>query len=281
MTTEYGLVDWGTSPWAVSIIPLEFSRVYATGSNTVRVILNREPLHSTTTVIGDALNPRTWTVSVPQTGEQLIPVLVTQIDPVTYDIHTWKSFPSYHIDVQLQTTTLLDLVGAAAGTLTALFAGSLDQSTDTTNNLLSTRGYNVVDLLNRQVPDSIMFGGTLTITSGGDYQASSGQEFVKKMIYRRLLATPARGNATGVPDYFHLPDYGAGLLELVKMPMTTPNMVTIKKAVERQVLLEPEVSSVQVSLSFDSSKGILTIALVAKLKLTGQAVNMALPVSVG
>jgi hypothetical protein len=54
----------------------------------------------------------------------------------------------------------------------------------------------------------------------------------------------------------------------------------MKKLVESQVLKEPEVESVKASLSFDASKGILTIALVAKLRLSGQTISMALPIAV-
>ena len=280
----YGLGSWGTSTWGIGNPPplptLSIQQAYAIGTNTVRVVLTAEPLHFSPTGLGDALNPKTWQVYLAQTGRQLFPVLVKLVDATTYDIQTLQSFDSSQYVTVVKSLTLKDAGGNTVPETSADFAGAQNDQTVNTTVILGSRGYNVVDIRNTQVPNAIEYGGTLSITSGGDYAGETGPAFVKKMIYRRLLATPSNLSATGVGDYYHLPNYGAGLLAQVKMPLTPPTLVTMKKLVESQVLKEPEVDSVKASLSFDASKGILTIALVAKLRLSGQTVNMVLPIAV-
>jgi hypothetical protein len=241
------------------------------------VTLSFEPQHVNGTVQGDALNPSTWAITVPATGRVLSPVRVTMINATTYDIQTWEKFDPVQVTMALTSTTLLNVAGNPVGILEATFPGSLRENTDTADKLAARRGFAYVDIRNPITPNSPA-GGTLEITAGGDYQSETGPAFVRKMIVRRLLATPARLSPIGRGDYFHLPEYGAGIPAQVKGMVSVANLVSLKKLIEQQTLLEPEVQAAVANLTFDAAKGILNIQLQARLKSTGQTVNVMLPV---
>jgi phage baseplate assembly protein W len=100
------------------------------------------------------------------------------------------------------------------------------------------------------------------MTPGGDYSLVSGADLVKKLILRRLVTQ--RGG------FSHLPNYGTGVIA-IKEPLNSAGLARAKQEIERQVLLEPEVKEVSVSLSLDNANGILTIIVKGRLKPTGES----------
>lgn len=112
-------------------------------------------------------------------------------------------------------------------------------------------------------------GGTLKITSGGDYASMSGAELVKKLVLRRLMSKPG--------DFFHLPNYGIGLRE--KEPTPNVDLKKLAKQIEEQVNLEPEVASSRASLAYSAGTGALVIQLKILLKATGDVIqtNLTIP----
>lgn len=109
-----------------------------------------------------------------------------------------------------------------------------------------------------------MIGGTLTVETSGDYGSVSGDELVKKLIFRRLISSPG--------DFFHLPEYGLGLSE--KEIVHSANLVQLKAEVERQILLEREVEEASVRLTIDQD--ILTIQARVRLK-NGNQLDITVP----
>lgn len=279
MTYGWGLGEWGTSPWGTGEpAPVAaFASVYATGDHTVRVTLSFEPQNQNGTILGDALNPQTWQITVPSTGRILSPIRVVRLNATTYDISTWEKFDPVQVEMKVTSTTLLNVAGNPVGILEAGFPGSLRENTDRADKLAARRGFAYTDIRNPITPNSPA-GGTLEITAGGDYQSETGPAFVRKLIVRRLLSTPARLSPIGRGDFFHLPEYGAGIPAQVKGMVSTANLVALKKLIEQQTLLEPEVSAAVAKLSFNAANGILNIELQARLKSTGQTVNVSLPV---
>lgn len=265
----FGTLPWGISPWGIGLpMPVTIQNVFAAGDRLVRVILSGEPQHQTSTADGDALNPLTWSVTVPSEGRTLTVIGVVEIDQTTYDLITLEQFASHLTQMQVESPDLRDVSGTPISpTLSATFAGVKLEATSTLEKRTTRQGFALRDLANPPTPNSPV-GGTLQITSAGDYKSVEGAALVKKLIVRRLVSKPR--------DFFHLPNYGIGLRE--KEPLPANDLVKLKKAIEQQVQLEPEVDEVKAAVSFDYANNVLLIQLRVLLKKTGQQIQFALPI---
>ena len=280
-TQLYGVGSWGLNG---SSLPVAGAMAYAVGDRKVRVILDSEPQHSGSTLTGDALNPRTWTITEPATGKVWTVMSVAMVDKFTYDLVTLEIFPNHFGTLELETTTLIAITGLPFPTITETFNGAYLDANSTDQKRTTARGYSPKDLLNAQVPTQgavgdvqigvnygEMVGGTLQIESGGDYASMSGDAFVRKLILRRLISK--RG------DFFHLPEYGAGLRE--KEPVPTVDLRKIAVQIEQQVALEKEVAEVRASLTYAPAASALLVNVKARIKPSGDVVQVALPVPTG
>lgn len=239
----------------------------AISTHTVRVGLSAEPMHSSNFVPGDALNPSTWNVQNLSTLAFLHVVSVEPHSPTSYDLLTLEAFGDVTVLHEASSTTLLaaDGVQTLNAPRAADFYGIIDADEATQAARLAKQRVTSRDLKNSQVPASVP--GTLTIEQSGDYATVSGADLLKKLILRRLMTRPG--------DFFHLPKYGIGLRE--KEPIPAGNLGKLKKEIERQILLEPEVASAIVGLTLDSS-GVLTVRVQASLRPTGEVVAFSTPI---
>ncbi len=267
-TQIYGVGSWGLNG---SSLPVAGAMAYAVGDRKVRVILDSEPQHSGSTLTGDALNPRTWTITEPATGKVWTVMSVAMVDKFTYDLVTLEIFPDHFGSLELETTTLIAITGLPFPTITETFTGAYLDANSTDQKRTTARGYSPKDLANVQTPFEDLVGGTLQIESGGDYASMSGDALVRKLILRRLISK--RG------DFFHLPEYGAGLRE--KEPVPTVDLRKIAVQIEQQVALEREVSEVRASLTYSAGASALLINVKARIKASGDVVQVALPVPTG
>lgn len=283
----YGTQSYGTGYWGLdgSSLPTSEATAYAVGDRKVRIILASEPLHATNTVVGSALNPRTWSITQPSTGKVWTVLSVAMLDAFTYEIVTLEIFPNHFGQLELSTSTLQTVMGIPFPSIAVLFNGAYLDANSTDQKKTTARGYSPKDIANVQspytaansdqlqigVPYNDMVSGTLKINSGGDYASMSGESLVKKLILRRLISKPG--------DFFHLPNYGAGLRE--KEPIPTVELRKIAAQIEQQVALEPEVAESRASLSYAASASALIIQLKVRLKASGDVVQVALTVPSG
>ena len=107
------------------------------------------------------------------------------------------------------------------------------------------------------------------VSNDGDYQLHGGTDFVRKMIFRRLMT--AKGG------FRFLPDFGVGLR--VKEPLPIGNLISLQKEIEDQVKLEPEVDKVRATVTQDQNH--LTVTVFARLKQTGQQLSLPLSIPFG
>jgi hypothetical protein len=260
----YGLTPNGSPPSGEGV---SLYMALAVNTQEVRVYLTGEVLHKLATQDGDALNPATWTVQRLDTLEYLNVMTVVEYTPTIFGLVVVVPFADATVTYEVSSVTLLD---ASGGILipprSATFAGLVADAVSTAQARLANRGAVVRDIANPPasalVSDAV--GGTLVVTSSGDYATVSGAELVKKLIIRRLT--------TGQGEFFHLPNYGVDLG--VKEPVRTSQLAQLKTSIERQIRKEPEIKDVSTSLSLDT-RGILTVAIKAVLQPTGETLQFA------
>lgn len=254
----------GTALSMVSAVPQS--------TKSVRVTLTTVPLAQSSIGQGDALNPQSWFIQRLDNGQRLTTIAVNQISPTVFDVVIAERFGSTLVQHEIEATTLTDPFGNAIQAPTLLdFAGVVADTNATQEALTAANGYVITDLLNTPFPPpgSNMGGGVRVINASGDFASNSGNDLITKLVLRRLTTPPG--------GFFHLPNYGAGII--VKQPIKGGDLVTLKKNVQQQVLMEPEISTANVQLSLDSS-GVLSISIQG-LTTTGQKyvvqTNMATP----
>ena len=273
MSAGFGIAPFGLGlfGYVTPPPPMGITTAYAVSNRVVRVVLTTSPLHQSATGTGDAINPKTWAITVPTTGRILTPMAVTVVDSLTYDILTLQIFERPTVSMQVSTTTLVDPGGVPFPALTQDFLGSYQASTATNDKRASSAGYAIKDLTNLPTGFEDLIGGTLQINAGGDYTTMSGPDLLKKLIIRRIISKPG--------DFFHIPTYGIGLRE--KEPLPNVDLRKLAKAIEQQVLLEPEVAEVKANLAYAAAANTLNIVLKVRMRSTGQQLQVAVAVPTG
>lgn len=280
-SSGYGISPWGTGYWGEGIVASldESGRAYAVGDRVVRVELITEPLHTNTTTVGSALNPRTWAITDPATMKTWTVMAVKELQPKVYDILTLEPLPKHFTEMRLSTSTLQSFLSIPFPTLAFLFNGAFLAANNTTEAQTASRGYLMQDLANQPTPPlqdisgiySDLVGGTLEIDAAGDYISQHGAALVRKLIIRRLLSKPG--------DFFHLPEYGVGLR--VKEPIPTSDLRKLAVIIEEQAALEPEVQAVKANLAYSAAANALEVRVRVKLAPTGQEADVAVTVPTG
>ena len=268
----WGLDPYGIGPYGSGSIGLSsLKNALAISTREVQVGVNGLVQDNSPFFDGDALNPATWTIQRLDTFDFLHVVQVTQVSPTVYTLMTLEEFGPASVEHRVSSTTLLDAAGFLLGApRQADFLGILDEDKDSISSALAKRRVASRDFANPQTANLDSIGGTLILDGAGDYDTVTGADLVRKLITRRLMTTPG--------DFFHLPNYGLGLR--MKEPLPTGDLVKLKQQIEQQVSQEPEVEAVQASLSL-ASNGVLTVTVKARLKKTGQAVSVGLPIQTG
>jgi hypothetical protein len=278
MTTPplgWGLDPYGTGVYGSSMLGTGISLVSATavGTRLVDVVLSGPAMHVSTSSPGDALNPATWIVQNLDTLEYLDVVTVTALTPSSYQLLTLEPFGPVSVTHRVSSLTLKDVAGnLLIPPRHADFYGIMGETVTDPDQLAAGRGAYARDISNPQTPAESLgvLGGTLVLTSGGDYETVTGSDLVRKLLVRRLLTSPG--------DFFHLPEYGIGFR--LKEPIAAANLVSLKAEIEQQARREPEVEEALASVTLDAN-GILTVMLRARLKSSGQQIDVKVPVASG
>lgn len=228
------------------------SNAYTAATNKVRLTLAGAPLAQSAIGTGDALNPDTWTITRTDTSAGFDVMTVTQISTLVYDVLTYEALAGWHIQHLISTTTLKSSASVVTPT-SANFYGALSAATATAGALAASNAYVLTDIASPQIatPGSNTGGGVRVITAGGDFASDSGNTALKKLILRRL-GTRRKG-------FFHLPNYGLDIEP--KRPIKTNDLIALKKQIQDQVALEPEVVAVSATPTIDTANGILNIVL--------------------
>lgn len=265
----WGFESWGTGSWGATSAGVGLSLVGAVALSThsVKVTLSTQPLHIDPSIPGDALNPATWNIQRLDNGFLFNVTSVTEIDPLNYIVTVVQPFASIHVLHQISSATLVD----SGGNLLipprfADFAG-LQSDADSPLNRAVAKQAAIRDLANSQTPLAAMglIGGTLQISSAGDYVDVAGSDLVKKLIIRRLISSPG--------DFFHLPNYGVGLP--VKDVIPAAELVKLQQTIIQQIKQEPEVDQASCSIT-QGTNNVMTIQVKATLKKTGSSIKFGM-----
>lgn len=269
----WGVSPWGTGPFGMPA-DLVIEYAFAISTHEVVVVLNKPPKDVFYLLDGDVRNPNSWRVSTPTPLQYLQVAECRPYNaPLQWTVRTIQALPNSTGIARVEGTSLLDANGALIGLPNyADFAGVTEKATSTPTELAVTRGSASRDLANNPVPVIGGAEGNLSgtlIIKAGDYALVDGAALLRKLITRRLTTVPG--------DFFHIPNYGVGLQ--VKQPIVGGNIVRFRAQVERELLLEPDVA--QVAVSVVQSNNTLTIQVRAVLAKTGQQVSVGLYAPIG
>lgn len=252
----WGLLPWGLGPWGGLPSPLAIEGADAVATRTVRVTLTR-PVQAVSAIAdGDALNVRTWSVVRLDNGDAFTVLGVTMFGDNEVDVLLLEPLASFAVMHRVSCPSLLGADGVTS-------MGS-PSSWDFPGLVWEQEGREAEfdrDIANPPVVGQNLqgFGGTL-LAVGGDYANEQGVELARKMAYRDVFTEPS--------SFTHLPGYGFGLGGRVKRGLNPSELPGLAADIKRVLLRRPWVEDAAAPMSFDTSNGILSIAL--KLKLKGQ-----------
>ncbi len=273
----YGIEQYGIDPYgglSAADLAASIAIVSATPISThvVRVLLSKTPQLISAQLPGDALNPRTWKIVRTDTGVgfTILSISVPNTSK-TVDVRVLEALGSSNIEHLISADTLLDSAGNPVTPPSALpFFGLLSAALASHDRRVADSKFAIRDLNNPQgALPSGSTGGVYSISSAGDYQLHDGTDFVRKLIFRRLM--------TSKGGFRFLPGFGVGLR--VKEPVPAGDLISLQKEIEDQVKLEPEVDKVRVSVAQDQNS--LTVVVLARLKTTGQQISLPIAVPFG
>jgi len=258
---------WGTGSWGLSTwgfgggSGLSIVSAYALTERSIVVTLTKAPLANNTIVVGDALNPKTWTITRQDTGEDLLVIASRKITDESFELYTLRKFAHALITHEVSSTTLVDPSGDLIDPPTSTtFAGCKKV-------VVTPAPTATLDLRNIPAGDSSVASGTLQVGTDGDYISSGGEEFLRKLIIRRLITQPG--------EFLYNPTYGVGLRD--KEPLPTSDLPKLQAQIELQLQREPEIKNVATTLTL-TSDNILTVQVQATLRKTNQQVVLSMPI---
>lgn len=261
---SWGSGGWGISPWGGGADGSSgLVGALAIATRTVRVTAGAALRHIAPASIGDALNPASWAVVRLDTGDAFTILTVATADGLVFDLSLLENLGPYQ-SLHRVFANALDKNGLPIGIPTqADFAGLAAAAAATPQAVSTARGLGLRDIANPQASGNGWFGGTLQISAAGGYAAVEGPDLLRKLIIRRLTTSPG--------EFYHLPNYGLGLRE--KEPIPIPDLTKLRREIERQIALEPEVDSAQVTLLVNPA-GVVTVSLRVKTRQGGQNVGV-------
>lgn len=250
---------WGGSPYGVSpygagssAFP-EISLAWAPSTHTVIVHLDGDPHPD------HVLDPAYWTLIRDGSGAAITIQLIIARGNGVYELsiaHALDSYPLTHT----VSTTVPGLGGTPSPVSSYQFLGI--GASIARRSPSETR-----DIRNPQIPLTDREAAVLRVSSSADYETHSGQEFLLKLILRRLTVLPS--------GFLHLTEYGDGLRS--KEPIAPGRLVQIRREAELALASEPEFSSVRVGATI-SSEGILRLTISATLAETRESTTFDIAV---
>ncbi len=229
---EFGLDFWGVDP------TLYMQSAVATTTHSTTVTLSQPVRARSPISLGDALNPRTWTVTRVDNNQLFVVIGVLKVTARRFMLFLRTALSSYNRTHRVRATGLISATGVLISSPYEVdFRGVLP--TTQINEREGPFDLRTTDII----------GGGLQTTEAGGYARIYGDDVVRKMIYRRLSTMPG--------SYFHLAtdEFGVGLK--IKEVLRGSSLPALKVKIDQEILREPGVLGVSTTLSL--SNGVLQI----------------------
>lgn len=233
----FGLGEWGFDYWGTSPL-LTMQSAVATTTHSVTVTLSQPVRARSPISAGDALNPRTWTVTRVDNSQLFVVIGVLKVTARRLMLFLRTALSSYNRTHRVRATGLISTSGILI---------SAPYEVDFRGVLATTRVNEPTGPYDLFTTDIV--GGGLLTTEAGGYARIYGDDVVRKMIYRRLSTMPG--------SYFHLTqdEFGVGLK--IKEVLRGSSLPALKVKIDQEILREPGVLGVTTALSL--SNGVLQI----------------------
>jgi hypothetical protein len=229
---EWGLTYFGTDP------SLYMQNAVAVTTHSVLVTLSTNAQAISPLAPGDALNPRSWTVTRVTGGLNYTVIGVLKITDRRFQLFLRTALSSVNFLHRVTSTDLRTPTGLLiSAPYYTEFRGVLPEEAIVDR-------HRPFDLASTEI-----VGGSLKTNEAGGYVRVYGDELIKKMIIRRLVTMPGA--------YFHIAPSEFGQDLKIKEPLRISSLAALKVQIEQEVLKEPGVTGAQISLTLSSS--VLTI----------------------
>ena len=251
MPPGWGAGAWGGAPWGGGDL-LTVTRAEAIGENAVRVRFNLPVLLQNIGDFADGLTPANYAVARLTFGARDVAIAQIEHDGASLDSVVMRLDRSLSGAPALYDARVSRVRGAAGEVLdpAAAFFSFLGCERFVPPDLERTAPDRFRDIANPQalgdrlgITDAQL--GTIPIDGAGDYALDAGLTNVRKRIYRRLVTQPG--------GFYHLPDYGLGLLDRVKRLAGPVQLAALQRDAQAQLAQEPGVRSVSVAVSLDGA----------------------------
>lgn len=256
---------WGIGPWGTGVFAVAAAR--AVSENVVLVLFSEAPTRSGLLFLEDGLRPQNYGVASLGDGRSVRVTdvsVVPESDLAVYvglDRALSASPNQYRITVvNVESEAGLPLDGAQSswdfpGLLLKRVPPDPETAGGGSRDFASPQ--QLRDALD-PVPDIVAATlGSMPVDDTGDYAYDEGAANLRKRIFRRLVTR--RGG------FYHLPNYGLGIPEMLKKGVSGARLRQIQDDARRQLSEEPDLDGATVSVTHtQTEKGGL-----ARVRVTG------------
>lgn len=258
----WGTDQYGGEPYGGGGGPFDVVAAWAQTAQTIRVRYSSRPRVRNDRNAADALTRGNYALSVLSHRTTDAPpapptiLTVRQIDNTTVELLLAGELHGASVTYQL---TIAGTVENISGTTVGIRRGDF-----TGLNTARTREGGAVAAAQATGPTDIAFnptalsalGGAFRFTPEGDVDLTEGPDTIRKLIYRRVILP--KGSIAWRPDY----GFNPGWHSLVRAGRQAEH----ESDIERQVLQEPEVGEVNVTIRHFVGRGIVFADIDAELR---------------
>ena len=271
----WGSGPWGSTPWGSGLSDLELQTALAIRENCVRLTFSEAPYFSELLDPSDAsdIDRFAFAEDASTTGldglpaRPVAPALVEQAGAGGTQLDVWTDRPfSPYPAVYLVSANNLRTSGGSfllPASTSVVFYGlqagkEVQQRAPIRKDFANPQsGFTTIGINGTTITDAML--GSYLADASGDYASDSGPTSLKKRLLRRMLASKGR--------FAHLPDYGVGLIEKVKMLAGSKVREELRAEIMRQAKEEPEVTAASCEIfPLPNARGAWVVRLKAKTK---------------
>lgn len=254
--------SYGTSTWGGLSIATSIVRAYALGPKLILVEFDNPPTAVSRFIVGDTLNPFSWTVTNRATGDTLLVCGVEQQTTTQFRVQVTDEMGDQSTTHRIQATGIRSLSGVLL--LPPRYVDFLGVTTEAGAFPISRR--RPTDLRAAPASGNLAWAG-LVVGANGDYMRESGVALARKLIYRRIV-TPRGG-------FIRWKTFGLGLGS--KNYYNPAALIQLRAEIIRELEKEPDFSDIRVTLTLKPT-GVLEVSVSVQIPGHAQAVLVVFPV---